>query len=83
MDTIRRWLFHYSVVYGKTQGEALAFEAEWADWDQNGQLANASGGKLFRVTFARRGRSATPREIAYFNGVRADPQPSPEWAARW
>lgn len=80
---IRRRPFHYSVGYDKTGSEDLAFEASWADWDQNGQLAYASGGKLFRVTFAPRGRSATTREIADFNAARPDPQPAPEWATRW
>ncbi|SPE28636.1 conserved hypothetical protein [Candidatus Sulfopaludibacter sp. SbA3] len=75
--------FHYSVVYGKTASEIVAFEAEWADWDQAGKLAYASRGKLFRVTFTPRGRSAETREIADFSVARPDPQPAPEWATHW
>jgi hypothetical protein len=80
---IHRRPFHYTVVYGKTGSEVIAFEAEWADWDQAGQLAYASRGKLFRVTFAPRGRAPEIHEIADFNAARPNPQPAPEWAARW
>lgn len=80
---IHRRPFHYSVVYGKTGSELIAFEAEWADWDQAGQLAYASRGKLFRVVFAPRGRSVETREIGDFNSASPNPQPAPEWATRW
>ena len=74
--------FHYTVVYRKTGADILSFEAEWADWDQQGQLAYASQGKLWRATFAPRGRTIEMRAIADFNASRPDPQPSPEWAIR-
>lgn len=80
---IHRRPFHYSVVSGKAGSELVAFEAEWSDWDQAGKLAYASGGKLFRVTFAPRGRSVETREIGDFNRAHPDPQPAPEWATRW
>jgi hypothetical protein len=73
--------FHYAVVYRKRGEEILGFEAEWADWDQTGRLAYASGGKLWRVDFGRRGRYDV-REIADFNAAQPDPQPSPAWARR-
>jgi len=75
--------FHFSVVYANTGEELLQFQADWADWDQRGQLAYAAGGKLWRVTFPPRGRAPESREIADFNNRKPDPQPSPEWAKHW
>jgi len=75
--------FRFAVIYRRTGEEMLSFEATWADWDQQGQLAYSSGGKVWRVDFPPRGRAPETREIADFNRLRPDPQPSPEWAKEW
>lgn len=80
---LHRRPFHYRVIYRATGQELLAFEAEWADWDQQGGLAYTSGGKLLRVDFPPRGRASQTREIADFNRAKPDPQPAPDWATRW
>ena len=80
---LRNRPFWFDVVYRKTGDEILSFEAEWADWDQQGTLAYVAGGKLWRVEFPPRGRAPEVREISDFNGTRPDPQPSPEWARKW
>jgi hypothetical protein len=79
----RRRPFHYVVIYRKTEAEIATFEADWADWDQRGRLAYTSQGKLWRVDFPPRGRPAEVREVADFNALRPDPQPSPAWARLW
>lgn len=75
--------FQFVVVHRSAGNEIARFDAEWADWDHNGELAYASHGKLWRMEFRPRGRSAEIREIADFNAARPEPRPAPAWATRW
>jgi len=81
--TLRKRPFWFDVEYRRTGEEILTFEGEWADWDQQGGLAYASAGKLWRVTFPPRGRAPETREIADFRAAKPNPRPSPEWAKHW
>jgi len=58
--------------------EHVLGRATWADWDQQGRLALAQGGRLLTWN-AGRGLQL----IADFNDQSPDPQPAPEWATRW
>ncbi len=78
---LRKEPFQYVVEYGAKRLE-LPFQAEWADWDQQGRLVFANQGRLWWVEFPRRGLAAV-HEIAGLNAARPDPQPSPAWASRW
>jgi len=53
----------------------------WADFDQQGRLVLAKGGKLFAGTLENGELKLT--ELADFNGNKPDPQPAPDWAQKW
>src|SRR5687767_22352 len=52
--------------------------ADWADWDHQGRLVVAHGGRLWHWE----GPGAR-REIADFNPQTPDPAPAPDWAREW
>lgn len=63
-------------------------DGSWADWQANGDLLLAIGGKLYRLP---RKLALTPAAdpldgailVADLAGLTYDPKPSPEWAKRW
>lgn len=80
---LEREPFLYQVQSHRTGKELAWFDAEWADWDQQGRLVMARAGKLWCVEIRPRGRGVAYHEIADFNNHRPDPQPAPERAKRW
>jgi hypothetical protein len=56
--------------------------AVWADWDKQGRLVYAQGGRLFVGEFDGSGR-IEPREIADFNSHKPERVETPDWAKVW
>lgn len=57
--------------------------SEWADWDQNGDILLARGGKLFRGKRSRSLGDGALVEIADFSTLRFEEKTSPPAARRW
>lgn len=57
----------------------------WADWDSNGDLLFADGGKLFRMPWSNGGEVAREdaRELADFSALAFEPKKAPKWALSW
>ena len=65
------------------QGKELTLTgAEWADWDQRGQLVFAAAGKVFALDADAIGQ-APPKELADLNGSRPQAVAAPDWAQVW
>ena len=56
--------------------------SDWADWDRNGELLFAKGGKLYRLA-GPPWQDALAREIADFTGDRFQEIAAPPWALKW
>jgi hypothetical protein len=56
--------------------------AEWADWDQQGRLVFARGGKLFAGDLKVEGQ-LTSRELVDLNADIFEARQAPAWAQRW
>jgi hypothetical protein len=56
--------------------------ASWADWDQQGRLVFAAGGKVMTGELRHDG-SFVQRSLLDLNSSRPSPVTTPGWAARW
>jgi hypothetical protein len=78
----RGWYhIHYQVF--SSEGAGLAgMDADWADWDRNGDLLYAREGKIFRQRH-RRGKFQPPVELIDLNGQKFENIESSPAAKRW
>jgi len=60
-------------------------DTSWADWDSNGDLLFADGGKLFRLPWSNHGEveRGTAKEIADFSALAFAPKEPPKKALNW
>jgi hypothetical protein len=81
----------YWVDYDVLDGEEVLFSmprTDWADWDGQGDLVFAKGGKLFRLNkkdfsrFQNKGDESL-KQIADFSGLKFEPREAPHDAAIW
>jgi hypothetical protein len=56
--------------------------ASWADWDQQGRLVLAAGGRVIRGELGRDG-SIVQRVLLDLNSSKPAPVSTPDWAAQW
>jgi hypothetical protein len=61
--------------------ETFPIKAHWMDWDQQGRLVYALGGKLFEAECS--GGIVTSREIADFTANTFESIIAPDWAKTW
>jgi hypothetical protein len=67
----------------RNEGEPLGtFEANWADWDQQGRLVATAGGRVLEGNLTK-GRGLLWRQLAAMNEEKPTPMETPEWAQRW
>jgi hypothetical protein len=67
----------------RAEGEPLAtFEAHWADWDQQGRLVAAAGGRVLAGKFTRK-RELLWRQLTAMNEEKPTPMETPAWAQSW
>jgi hypothetical protein len=71
---------YYLVVANRS--EPLAFDAEWADWDQKGRLIVANRGKVLAGNWNRH-KGLYFEELADFNEDRPASVEAPDWAQHW
>ncbi len=68
---------------GSADGEpASLFEAHWADWDQQGRLVAAVGGRIMAAKLTK-SRGLRWRQLAAMNEEKPVPMEAPEWARHW
>jgi hypothetical protein len=58
------------------------FEAHWADWDQQGRLVAAVGGRILEGSLNRRNQLEW-RQLASLADEKPERMVAPEWAQRW
>lgn len=74
------WVFAYGL---RTSANEVELQrASWADWDQQGRLVFAHGGKLF-ARHVHVGGVDEPVELADFNECIPTPMEAPDWAKVW
>jgi hypothetical protein len=86
IETQRRWRGgSYPSVYTlyRNEGEPLGtFEANWADWDQQGRLVATAGGRVLEGILTK-DRGLLWRQLIAMNEEKPTPLETPEWAQRW
>jgi hypothetical protein len=60
-----------------------SFRAHWADFDSEGRLVAAAGGRLFWGVPTRKRGSLSWSEIASLASERFEPVTAPDWAQQW
>jgi hypothetical protein len=75
----------HQLTWEKPKGEIELPRTDWADWDSNGDLLFARGGKLFRARPRKRLSEglAELRELADFSSLRFQERVAPNAARRW
>ncbi len=64
-------------------GELIAlFDAHWADWDQQGRLVAAVGGRILGGKLTKK-HGLRWRQLAAMNEEQPVPMEAPEWARHW
>jgi hypothetical protein len=58
------------------------FEAQWADWDQQGRLVATAGGRVLEGKLTK-DRGLLWRQLIAMNEEKPTPMETPEWAQRW
>ncbi|MBI3944961.1 MAG: hypothetical protein HY321_03515 [Armatimonadetes bacterium] len=76
------WVFRFAIRDAASHGETLLSGATWADWDQQGRLVYAVGGRLFAAEVSP-DVGIVAHELADFNACRPERREAPEWARHW
>ena len=71
----------YALCRSDTEPIAL-FEAHWADWDQQGRLVAAVGGRILGAKITKK-HGLRWRQLAAMNEEKPVPMEAPEWARHW
>lgn len=72
----------YTIYKPDAQTELARFEAHWADFDQQGRLVAAVGGRILEGRIDRH-RGLRWRQLAAFQDERPERIRTPEWAQHW
>jgi hypothetical protein len=76
------YVLHYRILDKNFGKVADGVDVDWADWDKNGDLLFAKGGKLFRQRNVWEGfEKAT--ELVDFNSLKFEAIKAPVWAEQW
>ena len=69
-------------LYRSNGKPAAMFEAQWADWDQQGRLVATVGGRVLTGELGRKNKLLW-RQLASMHEERPAPMEAPDWARHW
>lgn len=78
-----KYTLDYEVLSDRGDSLLKLSRIAWADWDSNGDLLFAEGGKLFRLPWTKEPDRDDARELADFTTLTFAPKEAPKWALSW